>query len=211
MMMIKLIIFLSLVLFSSGLILESHQTHVSKPVLSIDRTQYESGDKVVLSGWVSYEDKPTSDVSLRILVTDPIGSTIVDEFTTSEKDGTFEIEFFLPAKSVSGEYIIDVMSLCREEHRDICTNQSAFLRITVKGEPEQIVCPQGFEPVDGKCPDKPVVLQDPNLDEQTPPPKPKVPEWVRNIFIWYAQERISEDELLGAIQFLIDIGILESK
>ena len=29
-------------------------------------------------------------------------------------------------------------------------------------ESEQIVCPQGFEPVNGKCPDKPVILSDQN-------------------------------------------------
>jgi len=43
-----------------------------------------------------------------------------------------------------------------------------------------------------------------------PEPTPKIPEWVRNIFIWYAEEKISEDDLLGAIQFLLDQGILKS-
>jgi len=43
-----------------------------------------------------------------------------------------------------------------------------------------------------------------------PPPVPeKLPEWVRNLFIWYAEKRISEAELLDAIQFLIDQGILK--
>jgi len=36
----------------------------------------------------------------------------------------------------------------------------------------------------------------------------KVPDWVRNIFIWYAEERISEDELLNAIKFLVNQGII---
>ncbi len=49
-----------------------------------------------------------------------------------------------------------------------------------------------------------------NIPESQPEPEPKVPEWVRNIFIWYAEEKISEDELLGAIQFLLDQGILKS-
>ena len=75
-------------------------------------------------------------------------------------------------------------------------------------EPEQIVCPQGFEPVNGKCPDKPVILPDPNMDN--PELARKIPDWVRNIFIWYAEERISEDELLNAIQFLLDQGILKN-
>jgi len=44
-----------------------------------------------------------------------------------------------------------------------------------------------------------------------PEPRTKLPEWVRNLFIWYAEERISEEELLDAIQFLIDQGILQSR
>ena len=37
----------------------------------------------------------------------------------------------------------------------------------------------------------------------------KLPEWVRNIFIWYANNQISEDDLIGALQFLIQEGIIE--
>ena len=36
----------------------------------------------------------------------------------------------------------------------------------------------------------------------------KVPDWVRNIFIWYSEEQISEDELLNAIKFLVNQGII---
>ena len=36
----------------------------------------------------------------------------------------------------------------------------------------------------------------------------KVPDWVRNIFIWYAENKISEDELLNAIKFLVNQGII---
>ena len=70
-------------------------------------------------------------------------------------------------------------------------------------EPEQIVCPQGFEPVNGVCPDKPVILQEQPLEiiEQ------KVP-WMKNIIGWYAQGEVSENELLEAIQYLINEKIL---
>ena len=37
----------------------------------------------------------------------------------------------------------------------------------------------------------------------------KIPNWVRQIFIWYAAEQISESDLLGAIQFLANQGIIE--
>jgi len=36
----------------------------------------------------------------------------------------------------------------------------------------------------------------------------KIPDWVKNIFGWYAQDQVSEDELLNAIKYLINEGIL---
>jgi len=38
---------------------------------------------------------------------------------------------------------------------------------------------------------------------------PKIPEWVRNIFIWYAEGQIGEDDLISALQFLIKEGIIK--
>tara|TARA_Y100001936_G_C16003389_1_gene629207 strand:- start:54 stop:872 length:819 start_codon:yes stop_codon:yes gene_type:complete len=37
----------------------------------------------------------------------------------------------------------------------------------------------------------------------------KIPEWVKNIFAWYSQGQISEDEVLGAIKFLVNQGIID--
>ncbi len=37
----------------------------------------------------------------------------------------------------------------------------------------------------------------------------KIPNWVREIFIWYAAEQITESDLLGAIQFLVQQGIIK--
>jgi len=43
--------------------------------------------------------------------------------------------------------------------------------------------------------------------------KQKIPQWVREIFVWYSQDKVSEEELLSAIQFLVqqDIIKLDSK
>jgi len=38
--------------------------------------------------------------------------------------------------------------------------------------------------------------------------KQKIPEWVRNIFVWYAQDQVSEGELLNAIKFLVQQDII---
>ena len=35
-----------------------------------------------------------------------------------------------------------------------------------------------------------------------------LPDWVRNIFVWYADNEISENELLKAVEYLADEGII---
>jgi glucose/arabinose dehydrogenase len=37
----------------------------------------------------------------------------------------------------------------------------------------------------------------------------KIPEWIRNIFIWYSQDQVSEDELLNAIKYLVQQKIIK--
>ena len=37
----------------------------------------------------------------------------------------------------------------------------------------------------------------------------KIPSWVKNIFVWYGQDKISEDELLTAIEFLVNDKLIK--
>ena len=37
---------------------------------------------------------------------------------------------------------------------------------------------------------------------------PKIPEWVKNTMVWYGEGLISEDEIISAIKFLINEGII---
>ncbi len=37
----------------------------------------------------------------------------------------------------------------------------------------------------------------------------KIPDWIKNIFVLYSYDEISEDELINALTFLIDQGIIE--
>jgi len=43
-----------------------------------------------------------------------------------------------------------------------------------------------------------------DIISQTP-----IPEWVRNVFIWYRDDLISEDEIINALQFLIKEGTIK--
>jgi hypothetical protein len=131
-----------------------------------------------------------------------------------------------------------------------------------KIESKEIICPQGLEPVNGKCPDKSVIettiepepsLSDSNrftpehgiapfVDKSKDPQSyidrynneptykkwfddnypqydtieqavgleltQKIPSWVKNIFGWYAADKVTENELLDAIKYLINQKIL---
>lgn len=48
-------------------------------------------------------------------------------------------------------------------------------------------------------------IESPKIEE----PKQKLPDWVRNVFIWYGDGIVSEDEIINAIQFLIKEGIIK--
>ena len=36
----------------------------------------------------------------------------------------------------------------------------------------------------------------------------QVPEWIKNVFVWYGNDLVSENELLSAIKFLVNDGII---
>jgi hypothetical protein len=38
--------------------------------------------------------------------------------------------------------------------------------------------------------------------------KSKIPDWVKNLFLWYDQKQVSNDEILNTIKYLINENIL---
>ena len=153
---------------------DAYSTHISQPIITVDNNLvYSIGDDLSITGWVEYDDASTSDVLLSVKISNPNGTVVSDFFLTSDSDGKFEFPFELSADDVSGDYLVNIMSMCREIHRDICTHKTAETTISVIGE------------------------------------QSKIPDWVRNIFVWYAEDSISEKELLQALQYLINQNIIQ--
>ena len=131
--MIKIALIFCAVLFcASTIILESYQTHVSSPVITSDRINYKQGDNVIISGWVNYNEEATSDVLLRIITINPSGIKIFDEYVTSNIEGIFALEVPISNDAEIGSYDVEVISQCREIHREICTHQYETLSINVE-------------------------------------------------------------------------------
>ena len=106
-------------------------------------------------------------------ISNPNETVISDFFITSDSKGEFVFPFELSDDDPAGDYTVNIMSMCREVHRDICTHKTAEVAVSVLGE------------------------------------ESKIPEWVRNIFVWYAEDAISEKELLNALQYLINQKVIQ--
>lgn len=220
--MIKSVLFLVAVLFSSNvMILDSYQTHISSPIITSDKTNYKQGENVIISGWVNYNDEPTSDVLLRVTATNPNEIKIFDEYTTSSADGEFSIEIPITDDAEAGNYSIHVISQCREIHREICTHRYELLSINVEGVPNQI--PEWVKNnvewwADGIIGDEEFVRGIEFLINQgiliVPPTtisdeqSNEIPDWIKNNGKWWTEGVISDNEFLNNIQYLIANGIL---
>ena len=153
---------------------DAYSTHISQPIITVDdNLVYSIGDSLSITGWVEYDDASTSDVLLSVKISNQNGTVVSDFFLTSDSDGKFEFPFELSDDDSSGDYLVNIMSMCREIHRDVCTHKTAEIAISVIGE------------------------------------ESKIPEWVRNVFVWYAENSISEKELLQALQYLINQNIIQ--
>ena len=152
----------------------AYATHVSQPIMTGEQSLvYSYGDQLIISGGGNYSDEPTSDVLLSIKISNPNETVISDFFITSDSKGEFVFPFELSEDDPAGDYTVNIMSMCREIHRDICTHKTAEVAVSVLGE------------------------------------ESKIPEWVRNIFVWYAEDAISEKELLNALQYLINQKVIQ--
>ena len=107
---------------------DAYATHVSKPIVTSEDAVYYLGSSVEIEGYVEYQGKPTSDVLLDVYL---IYDSIEEKITSirSDQDGLFRININ-PDKA--GDYILRIVSQCRDVHRNICTNQSTSIPIEVR-------------------------------------------------------------------------------
>jgi hypothetical protein len=118
--------------------------------------------EVILNSIGNKQVDETQKLSFTASITD---SQITDEQFSLEKQpngstinkdtGEFS---WTPTNTQAGGYIFDIIVKAGIlEDRETIAVTVADKPVTTPTEPEEIVCPQGMEPVNGKCPDKSVV------------------------------------------------------
>lgn len=116
---------------------------------------------------------------LRDVTTGPDGYLY---FLTSNQDGRGIPE-------INDDRILRIIPFNEINNFEDCVND---------GNPVMESYPRQCKTIDGK-----IFVEEVKISER------KIPEWVRNIFVWYAQDQVSEEELLNAIKFLVQQDIIK--
>ena len=117
--------------------------------------------------------------SIFVDIISPNGDQIADLMFIAAKNGDFSSVWIIPRGLDDGTYTIDV--------RDVKKQTQTTFNIQSVSKSENLS------------------QQDSLIVEPT---TKTIPDWVKNIFLWYGQDKVSEDELLNAIKYLIDEKIL---
>ena len=217
--------FALLILLVSG-IQESYSTHISTPILTIEeRTEYYLGEKLTISGWVEYDGKATSDVLLSVKVSDPKNHQIFDQFVTSDSNGIFEITFEFPSTGLVGNYSVDVTSMCREQHREICNHRNAQFKISIIEKSKvSVFIPQWIKTVaefwtSGHIDDvgfvqvieflvQQGIITIPNAQAPEGEADIEIPSWIKSNAEFWINGDISDNDFAVGLEWLINNGIV---
>jgi len=130
---------------------------------------------------LGFTDRTNMEITLKIIA--PNGNVVFVEEITPSLDGEITREISTRAFVQDGIYTITAQQGESSEYKDS----------------------ENVEIVDG------IVLDGSNSVPQIDPPSDesqKIPEWVKNTMKWFVEGKISEDEMINALQFLIREGII---
>jgi len=205
---------------------ESEQKSASNIEVKTNQSQYQLGNNIDVLGLVG---NVITNMLLTIRILDPSGNPIqIDQFLPNA-DGTFSKSYLAagPLWSSSGTFtVIANYEQLSQEAKFVFEAESEPPTTETKPSPQKTGFAQFMDPT--KDPQYYVDRYnndsayrewfDSNFPSQTIYEatgvlplieKPsKIPEWVKNISLWYGQGTVSEDEFINAIRFLIQEGII---
>ncbi len=214
------------ILFFAGMIFgnQVYATHISKPIFTMNESTYEPESVINISGWVNYNDQPTPDVLLLVKVINSENKKILEVSTTSDSKGNFVAHYTVP-KNASGNYIIEVTSFCKEEHRNICTKQTQNFPITILNPNQtEITIPNWIRSTalwwsNGEISDEEFInaiqflinekiLQISSDSKSEQQKSQSVPTWIKDTAGWWATKKVSDSDFVRGLKWLIENGIL---
>lgn len=152
--------------------------------VTTDRSSYNYGDTITISG---HTQDYITDTPITVIVKSPIGNLVKEDQVDLGSDRTYSTTITATGAlwQAAGAYTVIVEFGSQDR-----TAQTTFQFTGSSGGTGQTVSP-------------------PPVTQQPPATTSKLPSWVRHIFIYYGQGDVSEDELLNAIKFLVNQGIMK--
>ena len=182
---------------------------IEKPVLEIPyRIGTDSrADYIIISGNIFIE---TRGHSALLIVTDPSGKTSELKIPIT-RDGYWTTKVGICCNNIGKWTVQAFWSQMFDKNYLGMVEFQVVLK--PKSQPTTTIPTPTPEPEAKPTPEpeptsKPEPTPKTNQQATTQESVQNVPDWVRNIFIWYGEEKISEDELLSAIKFLVNQGII---
>ena len=154
-----------------------------------------------------FSEKSTGSVFIEI--TKPDGK-IEQENVKMKRDGiSFNHIYITKSDFLTGEYQMTVSTTTG-------TQLGSISFTTIAANPDNQICGgSGYDghmekyggniPESGYC----KTINTPVLEKQVE--TKEIPAWSKNIFLWYGQGQVSEDEIVNALQFLINENIISIK
>ncbi len=195
---------------------DCNDTSSSNSIITIktDQPSYNYGDTVTLTGHVT---NPQDSTVLTLRAFNPSQNLIKIEQILLVPDGSFSISFHItgPNWSSAGKYTIEARSglispVTTTFYFTGVTGTTTISQQTTQASTIPQLTNQPSSTASPTMSTIPSTQPTPPTPIPTPPPSPeKIPNWVKAIFGYYAQGNLSDDDLVKALQFLIQQGIIK--
>jgi plastocyanin len=170
-----------------------------------DKTDYDHNDMIIVKGQVS----DVSGFPITITVISPLNSLLTLDQLTVANDGSFETTINTVGSEwkYDGTYTIKASYGSDEKSNEIKIELVGGSTVTPPSEEEhepttEPACGPGtiFDEQTNSC----ILHSEPTRQQESKP----IPVWVKGIFLFWANDEISDAELTSAITFLVESGII---
>lgn len=157
----------------------------SSITVTTDKPSYSYGNTILISGKVQGDILQNVPMSIRIVT--PSGNLVIADQLSVGSDGTFSRTISSSGSSWSDAGTYQIVVQYGSSDR---TSQTTFQFSGTNTSPT---------PTPQPTPSSSTTISTPS----------KIPNWVKGVFSFYAQGNLSDDDLIKALQFLIQQGIIK--
>ncbi len=217
---------IALILFSVILLFQTHQVYADEelPIITIDFVSeniidLDESPQMIRAEVLIHNYNPQDGYTFMEITRASDGeiiknTEILPKATSGGEDNLFKVHilhYIEPGVNVThmmGDYVLRIYSEhgLSESVETFSIIKSSMPVIVTQNEVDELITNETLAtPEELTIPDE-IITPDEEVEDIVE--SAKIPSWVHDIFVWYAEESISENELLASLEYLITEGIL---